>query len=84
MVSAIIFETLLEFFPGFIKRSLISFDNLGLGRVVISCIGQYVTQSARPYHLILTSNDWAYQSLTLFIDGISFSPSGKSESSWTL
>ena len=33
---------------------------------------------------LLTSNDWAYQSLTLFIEGISLRLCGSSSSSFTL
>ena len=39
--------------------------------------------SYTPAFLIHTSNDCEYQSWTFLMDGISFSPSGKSPSSWT-
>ena len=57
----------------------------GLGSVVISCqsVSQYVLEALLRSSMSHTSNDCEYQSCTFLMDGISFSPSGKSPSSWT-
>jgi hypothetical protein len=69
-------------FAGLSSRSLISLERVGRGRSTSSYGGvsqESMGQTTQPR----TSNDCAYQSRTLQIDGISLRPSGRSLSSCT-
>lgn len=83
MASEINFEDLPFCLDGRMRASRMSRGRLGFGRVVIS-FSHVRTHKGnhdnRAYH---TSNDCAYHSCTLLIEGISLRPSGRSPSSCT-